>query len=198
MSSAASLAVEQRQFCTSASYPCTAAVVLQTSRVWCGVEILDVRTYLVGGCIRDAAHEQLVGESSLLRRSCSRSWVEMDYFKNCLKSVPFGAGVSVCPLRGACSVLLVSLEIFCWGIQYCGSGPSFRVQCYFQSKKNHYSVVADGFLSNQLEHAGQQIPELQVTSRQTSRLEPPSAFCSPDFCVEETSLKCKSRETFCV
>lgn len=47
--SAASLAVEQQQFCTWASYPRTASLGLWTSRVWCGVKILDVRTYLVGG-----------------------------------------------------------------------------------------------------------------------------------------------------
>lgn len=68
--------------------------------------------------------------------------------------------------------------------------------CCFGSKSSHYPVVVDGFLSNSQESAGQQIPWLPGTSHQ---LEPPSAFCSPDFCADMNLLKMAiQRSILCV
>lgn len=50
-------------------------------------------------------------------------------------------------------------------------------------------IVVDEFLSSPQEGPGQQIPQLQGTSHQARQLDPPSALCSLDYCVDRNFLK---------
>lgn len=136
---------------------------------------LLVSQLLAGLHVRCCTQQQLV-VTALQRRSCRRNWPGID----CYRKMSLGRGAWQ---FGCCQ-------------RFSPRGGGRPLLCAALEKEEPLHCGGGWFLSSPQKSPGQQMPQLQGTSHQ---LEPPSAFCSPDYCADRNFLKMAIyQETFCV